>query len=81
MVAMNQMTINYSSNNGGEDQHIYRLACDRLNEFARMKWEQTKMDVKDWDIVNQACITGDSYLFVYNSELESQIVDRTNVSL
>ena len=81
MVAMNQMTINYSSNNGGEDQQIYRLACDRLNEFARMKWEQTKMDVKDWDIVNQACITGDSYLFVYNSELDSQIVDRTNVYL
>jgi len=81
MVALNQMTINYSSTNSGENQEIFHLACEKLNEFARNKWEQTKMDTKDWDIVNQACISGDSYLFTYSSDLDSQIIDRTNIYL
>ena len=34
MVAMNLMTINYSSLNHGEDQEQFRDACDKLNQFA-----------------------------------------------
>lgn len=81
MVAMNQISINYSCTNTGEDRALYKAACDLLNEFAKEKWETTKMDVKDWDVVNQACIAGDSYLYFYNSKLESQIIDRTNIYL
>lgn len=81
MVAMNQVSINYSATNIGEDQKLYNAACVLLNEYAREKWELTKMDVKDWDIVTQACITGDSYLFFFNSDLNSQIIDRTNIYL
>lgn len=81
MVAMNLMTINYSSLNHGPDQEQFRDACDKLNQFAASKWELTKMDTKDWDMVNAACVSGDSYLFFYNSNLDSQIIDRTNIYL
>jgi hypothetical protein len=81
MVAMNLMTINYSSLNHGENQEAFRDACDKLNQFAASKWELTKMDIKDWDMVNAACVSGDSYLFFYNSNLDSQIIDRTNIYL
>ena len=37
------------------------------------------MDIADWEMVNAACITGDSYLFFYNSNLDHQIIDRTNI--
>ena len=81
MIAMQNMTINYSPLNTGEDQVIYRQACDILNEFAASKWELKKMDAKAWEIVKQGCIGGDSYLFFYNSELDSQLIDRTNIYL
>ena len=81
MVAMNNMAINYSSLNYGENQEQFREACEKLNQFATSKWELTKMDTKDWDIVNAACVAGDAYLFFYNSNLDSQIIDRTNIYL
>lgn len=81
MVAMNLMTINYSSLNTGDEQAKFRDVCEKLNQLASSKWELTKMDVKDWDIVNAACVAGDSYLFFYNSNLDSQIIDRTNIYL
>jgi hypothetical protein len=79
MVAMNAMSITYSPMNSGPDQEIYRKACEILNEYAASKWELTKMDTTDWDMVNAACITGDSYLYFYNHNLDHQIIDRTNI--
>lgn len=79
MVAMNLMTINYSPMNTGPDQAMYRDACELLNQYASSKWELTKMDTTDWDMVHAACVTGDSYLFFYNSNLDHQIIDRTNI--
>lgn len=81
LVAMNNMVINYSPLNAGANQEIFRQACDRLNQFAASKWELTKMDSKAWEVIKQACIGGDSYLFFYNSALDSQIIDRTNIYL
>ena len=81
MVCMNLMSINYSALNSGADQDIYKQACEVLNEYARSKWELTKMDSKAWEIVKNACIAGDSYLFFYDRDLHSQIIDRTNVYL
>ena len=81
MVAMNQMTINYSPLNTGENQQAFRDTCDLLNEFARSKWELKKMDAKTWEVVKQACISGDSYMFFYNSQLDAQHIDRTNIYL
>jgi len=79
MVAMNAMTINFSSLNTGENQQVFQSVCEELNAYAASKWELTKMDTADWDIVNAACITGDAYLFFYNSNLDHQIIDRTNI--
>ena len=79
MIAMNAMTINYSPLNAEGDQAAYQDACDKLNQYASSKWELTKMDIADWEMVNAACITGDAYLFFYNSNLDHQIIDRTNI--
>jgi hypothetical protein len=79
MVAMNAMTINYSPLNTDGDQAVYQDACEKLNAYAASKWELTKMDIADWEAVNAACITGDSYLFFYNSNLDHQMIDRTNI--
>ena len=79
MVAMNAMTINYSPLNTGENQAVYQDACEKLNAYAASKWELTKMDIADWEVVNAACVTGDSYLFFYNSNLDHQVIDRTNI--
>lgn len=81
LVAMNNMVINYSPLNSGPNQEIFRQACDMLNQFAASKWELKKMDSKVWEVIKQACIGGDSYLFFYNSALDSQIIDRTNIYL
>jgi len=80
-VAMNNMTINYSSTNKGENQLAFREACEKLNQYTSDKWEQTKMDTKAWDMAYASCVGGDSYLFTYNSNLDSQIIDRTNIYL
>lgn len=81
LVAMNNMVINYSPLNSGPNQEIFRQSCDMLNQFAASKWELKKMDSKVWEVIKQACIGGDSYLFFYNSALDSQIIDRTNIYL
>lgn len=81
MIAMQNMSINYSPLNSGEGQDVYRQACELLNEYAASKWELKKMDSKAWEIVKQACIGGDSYLFFYNKDLDAQIIDRTNIYL
>lgn len=79
MVAMNTVSITYSPLNRGKDRQVYQQACDLLNEFAASKWELTKMDTAMWDMVNAACITGDSYLFFYDRDLNHQRIDRTNI--
>lgn len=81
MVAMNNMSISYSPLNTGTNQEMFRKACELLNEYASSKWELKKMDSKAWEIVKQACVGGDSYLYFYNSNLDSQIIDRTNIYL
>jgi hypothetical protein len=81
MVAMNNMKIVYSPLNGGDEaeQTIYREVCEKLNKFAESKWNLTDMETADWEIVNDACVAGDSYLFFYNKELDHQKIDRTNI--
>ena len=79
MVAMNAVTINYSPMNTGDNQAVYQQACEKLNAYASSKWELTKMDIADWEAVNAACVTGDSYLYFYDKDLNHQMIDRTNI--
>lgn len=79
MVAMNSMAINFSPLNAEGDQATFQEVCELLNEYAASKWELKKMNIADWEIVNAACVTGDAYLFFYNSNLDHQVIDRTNI--
>jgi hypothetical protein len=81
MVAMNNMKIVYSPLNTGteEEQKMHREVCEKLNKFAESRWELTDMETADWEVVNDSCVAGDSYLFFYNKELDHQKIDRTNI--
>lgn len=80
MIAQQEMTMTFSPmNNTAEIE--YQKVCDALNEFAKQKWELKKMDVKCWEVVKNACITGDSYIYFYDGDLNAQIIDNINVFL
>lgn len=81
MIAMSLVSINYSSQNRGEKHKIFQDACDKLNQSAAIWWEQQKMDTKRWNILRQKCVSGDAYLYFYNANADSQIIDRTNIYL
>lgn len=81
MVAMNNMEIVYSAENTGPMRGYFVRACEQLNKLARQKWEQKKLDAKSWEIIKQACIGGDAYVYFYNADLDFDIVDRTNIYL
>lgn len=68
-VATNDTTIVFSSyDDKGKD------FCRDLDKFAEMVWEYTGMDAKKWKVVKAAAITGDSYVYTYDSRPESESV-------
>lgn len=73
-VAMNDTAIIYNSMT---DDDTLRGVCDALTRFAAAQWEKGKMDSKKWEIIKNACITGDHYLYCYDerSPTESVAVD------
>lgn len=81
MVAKNNMSITYSpQGNSNELQgEMYMHICENFNSMAKRKWEQSKMDTKMWECVKNSCITGDSYIFFYNSNMDSQIINKENI--
>ena len=81
MVAMNNAEIVYSSDNSDGNRKYFIRACEQLNKLARQKWEQKKLDAKSWEIIKQACIGGDAYVYFYNANLDFDIVDRANIYL
>lgn len=80
-VAKNNMSITYSSPENPDklQNEIYMRICDNFNSFAKNKWEQTKMDFNLWECVKNSCITGDSYIFFYNENMDSQIINKENI--
>lgn len=50
-----------------------------LNKYAARKWEAQKMDFKLWQIVKNACVAGDTYIYFYNKNLDSQVLDNTSI--
>ena len=68
-VAQNGMTINYSTMNYGNDYLKSISLCGKLNDHAQMEWERLKMDRELWNVVKEACISGDSFrYFFYNKD-------------
>ncbi|MBR5010981.1 MAG: hypothetical protein IKY12_00330 [Clostridia bacterium] len=78
MVAMNNMSITYSTPNA--DEKSQRI-CNALSGLALRNWERFKMDSKCWEAVKASIIAGDSYAYFYNGDGACQIVDRTDVFL
>lgn len=70
-VATNDTTIVYSAMT---DNDLLREVCRQLNAFGSMIWEQCNMDALKWKIVKAAAITGDSYLYAYDTRPDSEAV-------
>ncbi len=81
MVAKNNLDIIYSppSDKDKVKNEIYTAVCENFNSLAKSKWEKNKMESKLWEIAKKSCISGDSYLFFYNSTLDSQVINKENI--
>ena len=75
-VAMQNMEIHYAAQNGAGAP-----ICRVLEDYAARLWEKRKMSRCLWEMVREACITGESYLYFYDSALHHQMVDSTMVFL
>lgn len=76
MIAMNNMSVNYSV--PSNDSRLSKI-CSLLTSKAVAKWEREQMDSKCWDAVKAALIGGDSYVYFYDGDRGSQIIDRTDI--
>ena len=81
-VASNTLTITYTPlESGGPQQPQAALLCQKLTAYAGRQWERLKMDKLCWNVVKDACIAGDSYLYFYDGDCRAQPVDTCNVHL
>ncbi len=83
VVAQNHLAVNYSFDTTDRPQlsGICRQAEQLLNQNARLLWEQSRMDQKCWEVVEDGCVTGASYLYFYmqNGTLRSEVLDGVNL--
>ena len=81
-VASNTLTITYTPlESGGPQQPQAALLCQKLTAYAGRQWERLKMDKLCWNVVKDACIAGDSYLYFYDGDCRAQPVETCNVHL
>lgn len=79
VVAQNDLTVHYSFDTA--DQPELAGLCEEagllLNQNARVLWEQNQMDQRCWEVVEDGCVTGASYLYFYMKEgqLRSEVLD------
>lgn len=79
MVSMQNMQIVYTAQTTIDDE--IQQICEDLNKYARECWEAQKMDSRCWEIVRNACVAGDAYVYFYNRNLDAQIIDNTAIYL
>ena len=79
-VAQNNMSIHYSSMRPGSGEEE-REVCELLDANAARQWELRKMDRMCWDVVKDACISGDAYVFFYDGEGNAPLIGNTDVYL
>ena len=79
MVSMQQVQIVFNAQ--GDFSKEAEKICADLNTYAQQHWEAQKMDYLCWRIVRDACISGDSYVYFYNRNLDAQVIDNTAVYL
>ena len=71
MVAMKSMRIEYSNIDHAEV----------LSEMANTLWEIAAMDKRMWEMVKEACIAGDAWIYFYDKLYRSQLIDNINIFL
>lgn len=71
MIAQSGMKIIYNPIRNAEE---HNQVCKLLNGYADKKWERQKMDTRLWEIVKEAIITGDSFLYFCDDELNNQML-------
>jgi hypothetical protein len=83
IVAQNGMTINYSSMDYGQDRELTKTVCDQLNRYAAKQWEKLKLDRVTWDVIQDAYIAGDNFLYFYDygGEVRMESIDTNNIML
>lgn len=87
MVGQNSLSIEYTSLNYGPGRQRMVQACNLLTYNAAMLWEQLKMDKLLWDILQDAYIAGDSFLYFYDDDSRQrgrilcEQIDTTNIML
>ena len=57
----NPMNYNISTT----DYQMYREICNTLGEYFDKYWEINKMDTASFDVIKDALISGDSYMYLY----------------
>lgn len=76
MVALKSMSLYFSHIGQNEREAII---CKALNRMAMSFWEKGKLDKRIWEIVREACIAGDSYLYFFDSGFNNQVIDNTDI--
>lgn len=90
LVAQNNMAIVFSDM-AGDNQEL----CEMLNDFAAQTWEKSKMDFVSWEVIKNAFIAGDHYVYWhddrdqyedsvltnYKASLKCRMIHKTNVYL
>lgn len=71
MVALKSMRIEYTNVEYSEI----------LSEMANTLWEISVMDKRMWEIVKEACIAGDAWIYFYDKLYHSQLIDNINIYL
>lgn len=85
LVGQNNMAINYLTMNYGANRQRLIDVCKLLNENAAKLWEKLKMDKYVWDILQEAYIAGDSFMYFYDDDtaeegkILSEMLDTTNI--
>lgn len=83
MVAQNGMSIHYSSMNY-QDMLVHKLlseVCENLNQYASKLWERMKLDKMSWEVIQDACIAGSSYVYFYQDgqQMRAEKINNTNI--
>lgn len=81
-VCMNTMSIQYAPmEHAGALGPGSAQICQRLTAYAARQWERLKMDKLCWEVVKNACIAGDSYLYFHDGDCQAQVVDTCDLFL
>lgn len=87
LVGQNIMNIEYISMNYNENRDRLLQVTDMLNSHAKKTWERLKMDKLNWEILQDAFISGNSAYWFYDDstakegKIMVEMLDTTNIML